>query len=271
MARKTDRAGWVYVLHFNEPIAHAQHYIGCTENLFERLTTHAQGRGATIVKECLCRGIGFRVGAVGMCNLTELRSIERGAKDWHGASEFCEVCNAESRRIPGTTPIALEQLAFSPRSCDLWPQFATPPEAVVRITDAHEPIALSETIQRMMQANKHALGFVPAGADRGVTRDIASGRVAVATKLDRFVGYCLFGVTDVIRVHQLCVHDAHRGEGIGRKLLDTVRAAHPGLPMVSKVRGDLPANGFWQHVGFAKTGTDRHATSNSLLNCYRAE
>jgi len=55
----------VYLLHFDRPIAHAQHYVGFTDNLKLRIQQHHNGRsGARLVSEFFNRRIDFVVARV---------------------------------------------------------------------------------------------------------------------------------------------------------------------------------------------------------------
>ena len=38
----TGQLGIIYMLHFSQPYRHARHYVGWTEDLFDRLDTHAK-------------------------------------------------------------------------------------------------------------------------------------------------------------------------------------------------------------------------------------
>lgn len=105
--------GWVYVLHFDTPIEHARHYIGSTHHLSERVFAHAIGRGANLTKVAFFRGIGFQLGYVGRAKSISPRSLERRAKHWHGAEEFCSICCAgRNRAVPGTEPYPVALLPF---------------------------------------------------------------------------------------------------------------------------------------------------------------
>lgn len=273
MARK-ERQGYVYVLHFFRPISHARHYIGCTTDIKARLTTHAQGRGANLVRVALAQGIGFRLAALGVCSMTCMRRLERQLKNWHGAEEHCECCKADdARRIPGTQPYNLELLPFSLYSEHLWPPAEGYPRVDVRFATEKDPIRLSRDIAKLMQENKHALGWIPAGGSGGMTRDIAAGKVVVAMQGEALVGYCTFTETDEeIHVHQCCTADHLRGCGIGREMLQLIDTSRQWKKtMTARVREDLAANGFWERVGFVRCGTDTHETSASQLNIYRKE
>ena len=51
--------GVIYMLHFDRPYRHAKHYVGWTDDLFDRLDQHAAGRGARLVAVIWHAGIGF--------------------------------------------------------------------------------------------------------------------------------------------------------------------------------------------------------------------
>jgi len=80
----------VYILHFDTPLAHAKHYVGyCDESrLTERITEHAQGRGAHIMKVIRERGISFRLART----LPGDRNRERQIKNTHKVSNYCPIC-----------------------------------------------------------------------------------------------------------------------------------------------------------------------------------
>jgi len=51
----------VYLIHFEEKLAHAGHYLGKAENIEERLARHKKGNGARILKELKQKGIDFQI------------------------------------------------------------------------------------------------------------------------------------------------------------------------------------------------------------------
>ena len=60
--------GTVYLIHFDAPLGNtsnprgqAQHYIGYTDNLAERIETHRHGNGAAIMAAVRRAGIGWEV------------------------------------------------------------------------------------------------------------------------------------------------------------------------------------------------------------------
>lgn len=104
------RRGFVYILHFAEPICHARHYCGCTTSLYERMSAHARGLGANLTRVALARSIPWKLTAVGVCTREEMRTFERTLKRWHGSEEHCPACTPDPRAIPGTTPYPVEAI-----------------------------------------------------------------------------------------------------------------------------------------------------------------
>lgn len=259
--------GYVYVLHFDRPLAHAQHYVGCTTDPRGRAITHAQGRGARIVRAALAAGIGFEVAALGTTHVRGMRRIERQTKDWHRAAEFCPLCGPNPRAIPGTRPYPMELWPW-PRHSDGLAALGPVPDVTVRLTGPAEPIGLSEEVRQLMRTEKDSLGFIPAGGDGGLTQSIIAGRVAVAQADGMLLGYAAWTHRELLRIAQVVVADAHRGSGIGRRLVAEARRAHPSLRAVAKVRDDLTANDFWRGIGFELTDSETHETSGSRLHVW---
>ena len=87
---------FLYLLHFDEPIAHAQHYLGSTERLQTRLKEHATGHGSTLTTEFHKRAIGFTVARVW---IVQHRTAEQIAKHQKNAPSMCWICNPENQRF----------------------------------------------------------------------------------------------------------------------------------------------------------------------------
>ena len=79
--------GTIYLLHFNQPLAHAKHYIGWASDLDARLAVHAAGNGARILEVAAARGITWRLARTWCGN----RRRERQLKS-RGATRRCPVC-----------------------------------------------------------------------------------------------------------------------------------------------------------------------------------
>lgn len=81
--------GIVYLLHLNEPLKHAQHYIGWTSQpVPARLSQHRRGQGAHFLKVAAEQGLKFELVAVWMGT----RRFERRLKNRKNARRFCPLC-----------------------------------------------------------------------------------------------------------------------------------------------------------------------------------
>jgi hypothetical protein len=99
-------AGFVYLIHFTEPIGdlanpygQARHYLGWSSTPERRLAAHRAARGSRIMAEVERRGIPWLV--VGTWEGP--RSLERAAKRQRNAWRWCDVCRAE-RGLEGPAP-----------------------------------------------------------------------------------------------------------------------------------------------------------------------
>lgn len=82
----------VYLIHFEKPFKHAQHYIGFTDNLEQRMHDHELGtRGAKLLKAVRDAGINFSV--VRTWPKGD-RNFERKLKKQKKSRCLCPVCRA---------------------------------------------------------------------------------------------------------------------------------------------------------------------------------
>ena len=80
----------VYLIHFNEKLHHAQHYIGFVEkNLKQRIKKHKSNKGAKLLIAVNEKGIQWEVVKVWE---EGDRSLERQLKNRKKARCFCPVC-----------------------------------------------------------------------------------------------------------------------------------------------------------------------------------
>lgn len=79
----------VYLLHFERPIAHAQHYLGWTRFLDARVADHQAGRGARLPAVFRERGIPGEV----VRTWKGTRALERRLKRRHEGRRLCPVCS----------------------------------------------------------------------------------------------------------------------------------------------------------------------------------
>src|SRR4051812_35047810 len=90
----------VYLIHMDSPVTDgrpAQHYIGWSTDVFERLFQHRRNQGARILEVCNERGISYKIARVWKW---QDRSFERKLKNRKNARILCPVCNASARNYP---------------------------------------------------------------------------------------------------------------------------------------------------------------------------
>ena len=84
----------VYLLHFDEPLCHAKHYIGYTDDLDKRMETHRAGRGSKLVRAVMENDSDFVVARTWE---NGDRTFERHLKDQKNGPRFCPICQAKLR------------------------------------------------------------------------------------------------------------------------------------------------------------------------------
>lgn len=89
---ETGMSGTVYLIHLENPIAHAQHYIGWSRWFKQRLEHHRKGTGARFLAEAVRRGINFSVVRKWK---GETGNFERRLKNQKNARRLCPVCRKE--------------------------------------------------------------------------------------------------------------------------------------------------------------------------------
>jgi predicted GIY-YIG superfamily endonuclease len=81
----------VYLIHFNEKLKHAQHYVGFTfRDLDSRIKQHKDGSGARIMEVLKQQGISWEVVRVWE---NGDRSFERRLKNTNNTKNYCPACN----------------------------------------------------------------------------------------------------------------------------------------------------------------------------------
>ena len=263
---------FIYILHFDTPLAHAQHYTGCTEAIQERLNAHANGAGSHLTRVLAAEGIGWRMGALMQCSKYQMRRLERHLKNIANAGRYCRHCAKLPARLPGTQHYPFEELPFTPTSAALADQSGILPFTIVRPIKTDEPQETMEAIRELMRRDMDALGFIPAGGKEGLSRLLRAGLIVIAKRAGEVVGYLAYTITrdrTTATIHQCCVRDDSRLNGLGRRLVAAVRTAQPEAILLAKVRDDLAANHFWPAVGFAKAGEQTHPKSKRRINLYQ--
>lgn len=94
----SKKVSTIYLLHFDRPLHHARHYLGCTPNLERRLQEHRSGdsRAARIMQVIHALGIGFQVARTWVVRdgLTKEAHLKNHYKN---SADLCPICR------PGTT------------------------------------------------------------------------------------------------------------------------------------------------------------------------
>lgn len=89
----------VYLIHFDRPYKHAQHYIGYTENLDQRIYEHEfTVNGARLLQVVREAGIGFQVVRVWPDGD---RAFERRLKNMKNSRRYCPICQAKKKNKKG--------------------------------------------------------------------------------------------------------------------------------------------------------------------------
>jgi len=91
---KPASLGRVYLLHFERPLAHAQHYLGWTEDVAARVARHLSGEGSPLVRAVAAEGIGVQVARAW---LRVPRAFERQLKRHHNTPRLCPLCRDRVR------------------------------------------------------------------------------------------------------------------------------------------------------------------------------
>lgn len=79
----------VYLIHFQEKLAHAGHYLGKAENIAERLARHKAGRGAKLLQVLKQKNINFEVVRIWE-NVSP--NFERKLKTAGHNNKLCPIC-----------------------------------------------------------------------------------------------------------------------------------------------------------------------------------
>lgn len=265
---------WIYVLHFDEKLSHAQHYVGCTDNLRPRLQAHATGAGSRLCRELMRRGITWQLGGLFETSHRNMRKLERSLKDQKHASRYCQLCNPNQARFSACKAYDVGNVGFATASEALALTCTPATGQTVRQTVEGEPRSTMMAILHMMRKDKDALGFVPAGGEAGLEMLVPRGLIVVAEQNGEVVGYASHTLNQSktrCTIHQCCVRDDARFMHLGTKMVDLVKATYPVEEFVAKVRIDLAANHFWSAIGFDVFDTVVHPTSKNLINHYKLE
>jgi len=101
----------VYILHFQQPLHHAKHYVGSTTDIVGRVKKHATGDGARLTAVVKENGGHFRVAALFQPTRSEsIRLLEIVLKRKKNACKYCPICNPDAIAPAGmiAIPIPIE-------------------------------------------------------------------------------------------------------------------------------------------------------------------
>lgn len=264
--------GYIYVLHFEEKLAHAQHYVGSTRNLQKRLIAHANGAGSNLCRVLGEKGIEWKLGGLHVTHQAGLRRLERQLKDQCHAHRYCAICSPLVLRLGESRPMPMSLIPFATDSRTL--RCETQKERInasVRFTSDVEPETTIKLILSLMDGDKDALGFIPCGGKQGIKIIHDKGLVAIVSANGEDTGYAAFTLSmglNRVNIHQCCVRDDARLYGHGKALVDAITQKFPRHFITAKVRRDLAANHFWEAIGFALERESNHLTSNNKINHY---
>lgn len=263
-------AAYIYVLHFDRPLSHAEHYIGCTTEIRLRLKAHANGAGSNLCRVLADTGIEWRLAGLATCSANEMRRIERAIKDQHHGDRYCNICTTPPVRFRCTQPVDLSLVPWAHTSVELRDTYR--PQPAVRFTSTEETRETMTFIKRLMSAERKALGFIPAGGDQGLQITHDAGQIVIASQGITDCGYTAFTKprdADYIRIHQCVVKDAARRQGHATRMIKLLQTAYLHHTLLCKVRDNLIANEFWRTIGFKEVTRLPHATSGHILIHYQ--
>jgi len=87
--------GIIYLIHFNDKLSHAQHYVGWTTNLEKRIKLHKSGRGSALMKAVVENGIEFTV----VRTWEGDRELERFLKNKKNTKFYCPICSGHCKKL----------------------------------------------------------------------------------------------------------------------------------------------------------------------------
>lgn len=128
-----------------------------------------------------------------------------------------------------------------------------------------------DQVQQHADANRNALGFLPATA-YGEAAMKGCLWVVVGRDRNKLRGYLFFGGTfPRLKVYQVYVCPEYRSSGTARRLIEKLKRygeAHDYLSITARVASELPANRFWSSLGFKITSRTPGRTKGRTINRY---
>ena len=99
----------IYLIHFDKKISHAQHYVGSTRNLKQRIKTHRDSRGANLLRVANERGIRWEVVRIWRLKCRE----ERILKKMKSTANYCPICRKNPHNFQETEDVDLNMVTFN--------------------------------------------------------------------------------------------------------------------------------------------------------------
>jgi GNAT superfamily N-acetyltransferase/predicted GIY-YIG superfamily endonuclease len=263
---------YIYVLHFEHKHHHAQHYVGCTEKLLQRLTAHAIGHGSALCRHLHTIGVNWQLATLYTTTHAQMRRMERSLKNQHHAHRYCTICTSENNALPGCREYPICTIPFKTDSEQLRGstlKLRTAP--IYRFIKPEEHQETLQQIKKLMSAEKDALGFIPVGGTAGLEDLLPNRQIALAENSGELLAYAAFTIPmdkTTVNIQQAVVTDGARLQGIGKNLVDMIQDRYPDQALSAKVREDLAANEFWLALGFLEFGVYKHKTSMRPINHY---
>ena len=124
-------------------------------------------------------------------------------------------------------------------------------------------------VSAIADANKKAFGFLSTSAYEQMA---SKGQLWIAVGSSKELkGYLMFGGTmPTLKVFQVYACESVKGQGVARQLIDTLKeyAREKSYhSILARVASDLPANGFWENVGFTIYRQDKGGkTTRRIIN-----
>ena len=88
----SNNDGTVYLIHFDEKLCHAQHYIGWAKDVTARCKAHKSGNGSKLMAAVEILGLPWNVVRTWK---NQDRNFERKLKNQKNAKRLCPICSGD--------------------------------------------------------------------------------------------------------------------------------------------------------------------------------
>ena len=104
---------WLYLIHFETPLSHAQHYVGACGSLIDRLKQHHSGHGARLIDVIQEKEIEWKLARCWRTpDAFKLESILK--RKIKGAAKYCPCCRPFPATLRKIDDFPIELLSFHP-------------------------------------------------------------------------------------------------------------------------------------------------------------